>query len=274
MLELSDKKNNSNIMKTETFRAESLIAFFRRQQIATMDQLKAALGTTVDMTVFRKLREISYISSCSHGGRFYTLPDLAPFDDRGLWTFRGVLFSRFGSLIDTVEQFVTRAERGFLATELTAELQIEVSHPLRKLVTQHRLTREEISGQFVYCASDSSKRKEQLLQRRTYGTAEALPFSRDPLAETSDDTKAAIILFLSTLDERQRRLYAGLESLRLGHGGDRRLAELTGLDIHTIAKGRTELLQRDVQFDRVRRPGGGRPALEKKRLKLLQQSKN
>ena len=41
MLELSDKKNNSNIMKTETFRAESLIAFFRRQQIATMDQLKA-----------------------------------------------------------------------------------------------------------------------------------------------------------------------------------------------------------------------------------------
>jgi hypothetical protein len=261
-------------MKTETFRAESLIAFFRRRRIATMAQLKTVLGTTVDMTVFRKLREISYASSCSHGGRFYTLPALAPFDDRGLWTFRGVLFSRFGSLIETVEQFVTRAERGFLAAELAAELQIEVRQPLRKLVTLHRLTREEISGQFVYCAYDFSKRQEQLHQRRTYGTAEALPFSRDPLAETSDDTKAAIILFLSTLDERQRRLYAGLESLRLGHGGDRRLAELTGLDIHTIAKGRTELLQRDVQFDRVRRPGGGRPALEKKRLKLSRQSKN
>ena len=36
-----------------------------------------------------------------------------------------------------------------------------------------------------------------------------------------DELKAAIILFFSVLDEQQRRLYAGLESLTLGHGGDR-----------------------------------------------------
>ncbi len=243
-------------MRTASFRAESLIAFFRRRKIATMEQLKATLGTTVDMTVFRKLRELSYSSSCSHCGRFYTLQALEQFDERGLWTCRGVLFSRFGSLIDTVEQFVTRSDRGFLASELEAELHIEVKQPLRKLVNLQRLAREAILGQYVYCASDFSKRADQLLHRRAYGTAEALPFSRDPLTETSDDT---------TLDERQRRLYAGLESLRLGHGGDIRLAELTGLDVHTIAKGRTELLQRDVQLDRVRSPGGGRHALEKKR---------
>ena len=154
------------------------------------------------------------------------------------------------------------------------ELQVQTKEPLLKLVTAQRLAREVIAGQYVYCAFNFSMRKDQLLQRRTYGTAEALPFTRDPLAETSDDTKAAIILFLSTLDERQRRLYAGLESLRLGHGGDSRLAELTGLDVHTIAKGRAELLQRDVQLDRVRRPGGGRHALEKKRPKSSRQSKS
>jgi len=274
MLELALERGNSNIMRTETFRAESLIALFRRRQIATMEQMKAALGTTVDMTVFRKLRELPYSSSYSHRGRFYTLEARAEFDERGLWTCRGVHFSRFGSLIDTAEQFVTRSDRGFLASELGAELRIEVKQPLLKLVTLQRLAREEISGQYVYCASDFSKRKDQLLQRRTYGTAEALPFTRDPLAETSDDTKVAIILFLSTLDERQRRLYAGLESLRLGHGGDRRLAELTGLDVHTIAKGRAELLQRDVQLDRIRRPGAGRPALEKKLRKSSRRSRS
>lgn len=120
----------------------------------------------------------------------------------------------------------------------------------------------------MYCAAELSRRKEQLLQRRTYGTAGALPFSRDPVAETSDDTEAAIVRFLSTLDERQRPLFAGLESLRLRHGGDRRLAELTGPDVHTIAKGRSELLQRDVQLDRIRWPGAGRPALEKELRKL------
>ena len=35
-----------------------------------------------------------------------------------------------------------------------------------------------------------------------------------------DQLRAAIVLFASLLDERQRRLYAGLESLKCGWGGD------------------------------------------------------
>ena len=66
-------------------------------------------------------------------------------------------------------------------------------------------------------------------------------------------------------NKRQRRLYAGLEALKLGHGGDRRIADLLGLDPGTVARGRKQLLAGDVQRDRVRRPGGGRPALKKKR---------
>ena len=80
-----------------------------------------------------------------------------------------------------------------------------------------------------------------------------------------DEGKAAIVLFLSLLDERQRRLFAGLESMLLGWGGDRRMAEVTGLDAHTIAKGRRELLEADLLADGIRRPGGGRKAVEKKR---------
>jgi len=254
-------------MRSENYRAEALVALFRRRKIVTMAEMKDVLGTEVDMTVFRKLQKLAYCSSYSHRGKFYTIEALAQFDDRNLWTCRGVHFSRFGSLIDTVEQFVTRSERGFCAAELTAELQVQTKEPLLKLVTERRLARDEVARQFVYCATDLAKRKDQLQQRRTYGTAEALPFSRDPMAETSDETKAAIILFLSTLDEKQRRLYAGLESLRFGHGGDSRLAELTGLDVHTIAEGRRELLARDVQLDRIRRPGGGRHKLEKKHQK-------
>jgi hypothetical protein len=79
-----------------------------------------------------------------------------------------------------------------------------------------------------------------------------------------DELKAAIILFCSLLDERQRRLYAGLESAKLGHGGDRRVADLLGLDPGTVAKGRQQLLTRDVDLDRVRRRGGGRKPVEKK----------
>ena len=73
-------------------------------------------------------------------------------------------------------------------------------------------------------------------------------------------------LFLSRLDEAQRRWYAALESDRVGPGGDRQLAEITGLDEQTIRRGREELVAglADVPVARVRRPGGGRPPVGKK----------
>lgn len=73
------------------------------------------------------------------------------------------------------------------------------------------------------------------------------------------------MLFYSLLDEQQRRLYAGLESFKQGHGGDRQLAQALGLEEETVARGRRQLLAREVQVSRVRRVGGGRPRAEKKR---------
>jgi hypothetical protein len=239
-----------------------------------MEEMKAALGTSADMTVFRKLRQLDYVSSYSHRGRYYTLKDGADFDRRGLWTVRGVHFSRFGSLVDTVDRFVTRSERGFLASELAIELQAEVKEPLRKLVSLGRIAREEISDHFVYCAAEAEHRRRQLQTRSSSLIEQPFAGLRDPSGLGSDETKAAIILFLCTLDEQQRRLYAGLESLRLGRGGDRRIASLTGLDVHTVAKGRRELLQRDLQTDRTRRPGAGRKPLEKKRQRSSPPSKS
>jgi hypothetical protein len=75
------------------------------------------------------------------------------------------------------------------------------------------------------------------------------------------------VLFFALLDEKQRRLYAGLESLRLGDGGDRRIAGLLDVDPATVRRGRQELLAEDIEPDRVRRRGGGRKPLEKKRRK-------
>jgi len=83
-------------------------------------------------------------------------------------------------------------------------------------------------------------------------------------AEISDELRAAIILFWSSLDEQQRRLYAGLESLKLGRGGDHQIAEFLQLDPHTVAKGRRQLVAQDVEVDRVRKLGGGRKPVEKK----------
>jgi hypothetical protein len=73
-------------------------------------------------------------------------------------------------------------------------------------------------------------------------------------------------VFLSRLDEAQRRWYAALESHRIGHGGDRLLAQITGMDEQTIRRGRAEMGTEltDCAAARVRQPGAGRPLTEKK----------
>ena len=71
-----DHRGNYNIMRTATYSIESLRSFFKVNIIATMKQLKAVLGTAVDMTVYRKLRLLSYRSSYSHHGKYYTLSEL------------------------------------------------------------------------------------------------------------------------------------------------------------------------------------------------------
>ena len=73
-------------------------------------------------------------------------------------------------------------------------------------------------------------------------------------------------LLLSRMNEQQRRWYVGLESLKIGHGGDVLLSQITGLNVETIRRGREELENDlvDRPADRVRLEGGGRPPVEKK----------
>lgn len=73
-------------------------------------------------------------------------------------------------------------------------------------------------------------------------------------------------LLLSRLDEPQRRWYAAVEANRLGRGGVRRVADITGLDEPTIRRGQREVAGSlaDVPGKRQRRPGGGRPRIEKR----------
>jgi hypothetical protein len=73
-------------------------------------------------------------------------------------------------------------------------------------------------------------------------------------------------LLLSRMNEQQRRWYVGLESMKIGHGGDLLLSQISGLNVETIRRGRQELENdlEDRPTERIRLEGGGRPPVEKK----------
>jgi hypothetical protein len=135
-----------------------------------------------------------------------------------------------------------------------------------QLYRRQQIHRQALGGVYVYLAAQPDQRQRQRMCRLHRPLPEALEAAALGAA-ASQELRAAIILFCSFLDEKQRRLYAGLESFKLGHGGDHQVAQLLDLDAHTVARGRRELFGGEVPRGRVRRPGGGRVPVEKKRRK-------
>jgi len=257
-------------MTKRSISTDTVQALLERQSVATLEDLKDALDTTATMTVFRPLKALGYLSSYSHRGKYYTLPEIADFDAQGLWGWHSVWFSRAGNLIETTQVFVEKADSGFTASQLESLLHVECKGALLQLYRQQRVARDRIGGVYVYLAKDRDQQRRQKLCRQEYADALVAP----PVEEVSHDLQAAILLLFSLLDEKQRRLYAGLESQKFGHGGDRKIAALLDLDVHTVARGRRELFGAQVEPARVRGVGGGRNAVEKKRHGSSKRSKN
>ena len=156
--------------------------------------------------------------------------------------------------MNTAAALVTGSPAGYQVSELEAVVHVAAKDALRQLVQAGRIFRREWQGRFLYCALERTRRQEQWA-------------AREARQESGDDLQAVKALFYSLLDEQQRRLYAGLESLQCGHGGQRQTAQRFGLDVDTVARGERELLGGQVLRGRVRQAGGGRAAVEKKRPK-------
>jgi hypothetical protein len=270
-LALTNRKIKANIliMNTTKYHLQALKQFFDQHKIATLDQLREALGNPARCTVFRKLSDLQYLSSYSHRGKYYTLRSIARFSQKGLWSFGSVWFSRFGNLLQTCQAFVDHCDAGFTAGELKDILQVKTKHALTKLVRDGRLARETFDSVYVYlCGQTDVARRQSKARKALLQQSPASFIVANPDLAT-EEAKALLVLFCSMLNEKQRRLYAGLESLKLGHGGDAHIASILGLDPHTVAKGRQELMDADLSAtDRLRAPGAGRPSQEKKRRKL------
>lgn len=249
-------------MRPEEYKTSELIALLERERILPLDRVAAALGSPSRTTVFRKLAEIEARASYSHRGGYQTLDRIAEFDDNGLWSFRGVHFSKHGTLLETIRHLVEHSGQGYYATDLQALLQVRVHNALAHLYGAHLLGREQHADQYLYVSATAGagqleRRYEAMEQTRTAGSAS--------VEQMPEDLRESMRLLLSALNEKQRRLYLGLESIRLGHGGDVKISRITGVNVKTIAQGRRQLQAGDITVERIREAGAGRPPIKKKR---------
>ena len=72
----------------------------------------------------------------------------------------------------------------------------------------------------------------------------------------TEDIERKMKQFFDWLSEKDRRRYAAVEALKLGHGGIDYIARLLGCDAKTIRQGLQDLDQpEDPAADRVRKKG-------------------
>lgn len=70
------------------------------------------------------------------------------------------------------------------------------------------------------------------------------------------ETRDHMRTFFESLNEKDRRRYAGLEAMKLGHGGVSYISEILGCDRKTVCKGIEEILDPpELEPGRIRKKG-------------------
>ena len=97
-------------------------------------------------------------------------------------------------------------------------------------------------GHRIYCSADSKKQKRQSSARQIHQANMTVVVPQ----EMSVSVSVALAGFFSSLNEKQRQLFAALLSLFIGHGGDTQISKLLGINRKTIRSGKRDLKSGNV----------------------------
>jgi len=125
----------------------------RKRRVVTISDLCEVIGSSSRMTVFRRLRQIEYVTSYTHAGRYYTLYDIARFDSDGIWFYDDIGFSQNGSLKNTVTSLIDGSDAGKFHFDLEKQLRVRVHNVLLDLVKSKQIERIKFQGQLLYLSA-------------------------------------------------------------------------------------------------------------------------
>ena len=143
----------------------ALRKYFKNHKLALLKDLSTVLGTQSRMSIFRRLSKMNYISSYTHSGAYYTLPEVIHFDENGLWIHEGIGFSQFGNLRQTITYLIESSHNGKTQTDLQFQLQIRVHNTLLDLYRKHMIDRVKVNGVNIYVSRNVVLSKKQLSKR-------------------------------------------------------------------------------------------------------------
>ena len=154
---------------------------WRELKVITVVELAGVLNRSVK-TARRRLKAWGAYTSYNHNGRYYTLPAMADFDANGLWSWKGIRFSRHGPLKATVLALVKQSEAGLTAAELSHVLGVDTRALLSQWSEHPGLRRDKRQGRFVYFGADRETHRRQQAARERMSRPAGLPSDAEAVA--------------------------------------------------------------------------------------------
>lgn len=154
---------------------DDIQGLFQKKKVLDMSQLYRALETSTRMTVFRYLKKMDYLTSYTHNGKYYTLPEIAQFDPNGFWYYGDIGFSSHGTLVNTLAHVIAVSESGKTNSELEAHFRTRVQDALRTLLNTNKIARTKPENRHLYVSSDPDISDRQIKKRMKVGSRKKLP---------------------------------------------------------------------------------------------------
>lgn len=165
---------------------EDAINIFRKKKVLAIDELVSLLQCGI-RTVRRRLKIWQARTSYNRNGRYYALPDIAKFDENGLWKCKKMFFSKFGNLRKTLVGVVERSGAGLNAFEIGELLGLPAHTFLSHFKENLSLRREKVHGLYVYFSNEAKIYDTQKLEREKR-------YSEQASGALPTDAEAIIIL--------------------------------------------------------------------------------
>jgi hypothetical protein len=137
---------------------------FKQQKVLTIAAVCSLLQLSI-ATVRRRLKDWQALSSYNKSGQYYTLPSIPQFNKYGLWRYQHALFSKHGTLKNTVVHLVRISPGGLSNAELQQILGVNPNSYLPQLKQLGGVRREKHKRQVVYFSSDPEQYRRQQAKR-------------------------------------------------------------------------------------------------------------
>lgn len=161
-------------MTREIVTLDKITSFIRKRKATTFHEIEEHFKCS-RMTVFRKIRHIQYLTSYNQNGSGVTLIEIPIFNEFGIWEYKKFLFSKWGTIKNTIPNIVDLSLAGLYAKDLEDILKVRVNNHISMCVKNDLIVRNNDFGPPIYLSTKPEVRRSQYDQRTVLYSEQARP---------------------------------------------------------------------------------------------------